>query len=223
MASRTDNHVCQPGRNAEPTLARCRVVRPPARVRKLFIITAALIVVAALVATTATAQSSPVQILSATVNADRSVSLTWNVPAGPWGGVVIVNPTSTTDASGEMQWQPGSTVSFATLASGAATYTTEVFSGPITEPVTLYAQVQLTDPLGNGGCGQGAIGGVNCDSQVVAMTLNPICAQVLAAPAYDTKVLARRGHWVKRKGRRVWVKPVYRRVHHPATYTTQCH
>ncbi len=92
----------------------------------------------------------------------------------------------------------------------------------ITQPTTVYAQVQLIDPFGDGSCTQGDFG-VDCDSQVIALTIQPICAQVETHAAYTTKKLVKRGHYVKRHGHRVWVKPKYKRVSHPATYETQCH
>lgn len=99
----------------------------------------------------------------------------------------------------------------------------------ITQPTTVYAQVELIDPFGDGSCSQGDFG-ADCDSQVIALTIQPICAQVLVKAAYTTKQLVKRGHWlrknghfVKRHGHRVWVKPTYKRVNHPAVYQSQCH
>jgi hypothetical protein len=99
----------------------------------------------------------------------------------------------------------------------------------ITQPTTVYVQVQLTDPYDDGGCQQGDFL-VDCDSQVVALTVNPICTRVQIREGYYTKALVRRGHWLKRHGHfvrrhghRVWVKPVYRRTYHPPVYQEQCH
>lgn len=99
----------------------------------------------------------------------------------------------------------------------------------ITQPTTVYVQVQLIDPFGDNSCTQGDLGD-DCDSQVIPLTIQPICAQVLVKKGYYTKKLVRRGHWLRRHGHyvlhhghRVWVKAVYRRVYHPPVYQTHCH
>lgn len=192
----------------------------------------ALLLAAALVAAAATAASasagSPVHIVSATVNPDRSVSVTWNVPSGEWEGVFIINPTSTADFTGEMPFG-GDTIEYDLLGTGWTNYKTLPLDLTIQRPTTIYAQVQLTDPYGNGGCEQGDLL-VDCDSQVVALTVNPICSKVLVKAGYYSKKLIRRGHWlrrnghyVRRNGHRVWVKARYRRVWHPPVYKTQCY
>ena len=69
----------------------------------------------------------------------------------------------------------------------------------ITQPTTVYAQVELIDPFGDGSCSQGDFG-ADCDSQVIALTIQPICAQVLVKAAYTTKQLVKRGHWLRKNG-----------------------
>ena len=180
---------------------------------------------------------------TATVNADRSVSVSWNVPEGANGGAFIVNTTSTTDFTGELPFDSvgDPTIEFDLLQSGWTNYKTLPLDMTITQPTTVYAQVQLIDPFGDGSCTQGDFG-VDCDSQVIPLTIQPICAQVqneagyyktvVVTPAHYTKKLVKRGHYVKRHGHRVWVKAKYVKVHHPAVtkqvwvppvYETQCH
>ena len=168
---------------------------------------------------------------TATVNSDRSISVNWNVPAGSYGGAFIVNTTSTTDFTGELPFDSvgDPTIEYDLIQSGWTNYKTLPLDLTITQPTTVYAQVQLIDPFNDGSCTQGDFGD-DCDSQVIPMTIQPICTQVLVKPAYYTKKLVRRGHWlrrnghyVRRHGHRVWVKAVYRKVFHPAVYQTQCH
>jgi hypothetical protein len=180
---------------------------------------------------------------TATVNSDRMVTFNWNVPAGSYGGAVIVNPTATTDSTGALPYAFGTTIDFHTVGAGTTTY----FSGvpldmTITQPTTVYVQVQLIDPFGDGSCTQGDFQ-TDCDSQVIPLTIQPICTQVLVTAgyyktvvvtqAYYTKKLAKRAHWllrnrhkvkwgtryhrpkyIKRRGY-VWVKARYTRVFHP--------
>lgn len=188
---------------------------------------------ALVLATSASAATSPVLIISATVNADRTVSVSWNVPAGSWGGVFVVNPTSTTDSTGEMPFVLGATIVYDRLATGWTNYKTRLpLKMNIQHPVTVYAQIQLIDPYdnGTGGCQQGVEYLVDCDSQVVALTIDPICSPVLIKAGHYSRKLIRRGHWlrrdghyVRRHGHRVWRKQLYRRVYHRPTYQTQCH
>ena len=216
--------------------------------RRLVLIVLALASVAAFAAPSALAD--PRISASATVNADRSVSVNWNVPAGSFGGSLIINPLPTTDFTGELPFDSvgDDTVDFDLLQAGWTNYKTLPLDMTITQPTTIYAQVQLTDPFDNGSCSQGDFG-ADCDSQVIPLTVQPICSQVLVTPAttkqvlvkaaYTTKKLVKNGHWLKshghfveRHGHRVWVEAVYRKTHHPATYETvtvpavyqsQCH
>jgi hypothetical protein len=184
---------------------------------------------------------------SATVNSDRSVSVNWNVSAGSFGGVFCTSTSSQTDFTGELTC-PIPTLSFNLLQPGWMNYRTLPLDMTITKPTTIYAQVQLIDPFDNGSCSQGDFG-ADCDSQVIPLTVQPICSQVLVTPAttkqvlvtaaYTTKKLVKKDHWlkshghfVKRHGHRVWVEAVYRTIHHPAAYETvtvsavyqsQCH
>lgn len=195
---------------------------------------AAIPVAAAFIlASTASAATSPVLIVSATVHADRRVSVSWNMPVGSWGGVLVINPTSTTDSTGEMPFVLGATIDYDLLAKGSTTYTTRLpLKMSVQQPVTVYAQVQLIDPYdnGTGGCHQGVQYVVDCDSQVIALTITPICGPVLKRAGYYSERLVRRGHWLKRHGHcvrrhghRVWVKAAYRRLYHPPVHQTQCH
>lgn len=190
--------------------------------------TAVLFVAAAIFVESASA-ASPVQIVSATVNADRSVSIGWNIPGGYYGGDLIINPTSATDSTGEMPFGD-TTIDYRLFGPGRTHYKTLPLNMTVQQPVTVYVQVQLIDPYDTGrGCQQGAYL-VDCDSQVVALTVAPICGKVLVKAGYYSKRMVRRGHWlrrdghfVRRHGRRVWVKAVYRRVYHPPVYQTRCH
>jgi hypothetical protein len=201
----------------------------------LLVLTAIAVAVEAafLRAVGASAASSPVQVISATVEADRRVSISWNIPVGSWGGVLVVNPTSTTDSTGEMPFALGVTIDYDLLATGRTHYRTRLpLKMNIQRPVTVYAQVQLIDPYdnGTGGCQQGVAYLVDCDSQVVGLTINPICTPVLIKGGDYSRKLVRRGHWLRRNGRyvqrhghRVRVRAVYRRVYHPPVYQTECH
>jgi len=188
---------------------------------------------------------------TATVNANRQVVFNWNEPTSTWGGAVIINTTSLTDATGELPFDAvgDPTIDFEDMTSaGLTTWTTLPLDMTITEPTTVYAQVQLIDPFGDGSCSQGTFG-ADCDSAVIPLTIQPICTQVVVTegyyktvvvtPAHYTKKLVKPGHWlrrnghyVRRHGRRVWVKAKYARVFHPAVtknvwvppvYSTQCH
>jgi hypothetical protein len=217
--------------------------------RFLLAIGAVVMVAAAMLVAKASAatQSSPVQITSATLNADRTLSVSWDVPVGTYGGVLVVVPSSTTDFTGAMPFDVG-TIGYDLLSSGWTNYKTLPLDMTIQQPTTIYVQVQLIDPYGDGTCQQGD-GLVDCDSQVVALTVNPICSPVTVTDGYYstdlvkasdyTKQLVHRGHWlrryghyVRRNGHRVWVKAVYRRIYHPAVSqqvwhppvtATQCH
>lgn len=208
--------------------------------RRLLLVAAAA---AAALATAATAAADPRISATATVDANRMVTFTWNVPMGSWGGAVIVNPTATTDSTGELPFSAGTTIEFNTVGAGATTY----YSGlpldmTITQPTTVYAQVELIDPFGDGSCTQGSFQ-TDCDSAVIPITIQPICTQVLVtagyyktevvSQAYYTKKLATPAHWLKHNGQRVkwskryqrpayirrnghvWVKATYKRVYHP--------
>lgn len=180
---------------------------------------------------------------TATVNSSRMVTYTWNVPAGSFGGAVIINPTPTTDSTGALPFSVATTIDYHTVGAGTTTY----YSGlpldmNITVPTTVYAQVQLIDPFGDGSCTQGDFQS-DCDSQIIPLTIQPICTQVVVTagyyntvvvtPAHYTKKLVKRAHWLLRKGKRVkwskryhrpqyvkrhghvWVKARYKRIFHP--------
>jgi hypothetical protein len=187
---------------------------------------------------------------TATANSDRSISVEWNVPAGSFGGAFIVNPTSTVDFTGELPFDsPGDdTIDYNLLQSGWTNYKTLPLYMTITQPTTVYVQVQLIDPFNDDTCTQGDFA-TDCDSQVIPLTIQPICTQVVTQqgyykavvvkPAHLTKKLVERGHWLRRNGRyvrklghRVWVKAKYKKVYHPAVtkqvwvppvYSTECH
>lgn len=190
---------------------------------------AAVVLAAAFILVKSASAASPVQIVAATVNADRSVSVSWNIPASSWGGDLIINPTSTTDPTGGMPFG-STTVDYQIFGSGRTHYTTLPLRMSIQSPVTVYVQVQLIDPYDNTlSCQQGG-DLVDCDSQVVALTVTPMCTQVLVKAGYYTKTLVRRGHWlrqhghfVRRHGHRVWVKAAYRHIYHRPVYETRCH
>jgi hypothetical protein len=190
-----------------------------------------------------TASADPRISATATVNADRMVTYTWNVSAGSFGGAVIINPTATTDSTGALPFSVLTTIDYHTVGAGTTTY----YSGlpltmNITQPTTVYAQVQLIDPFGDGSCTQGDFQ-TDCDSQVIPLTIQPICTQVVVTAgyyktevvtqAYYTTKLVKRAHWLMRDGRRVkwskryhrpqyvrrhgyvWVKATYKRIFHP--------
>jgi hypothetical protein len=180
---------------------------------------------------------------TATVNSDRSISVNWNFPAASDGGAFIVNPTSTTDFTGELPFDSvgDETIDYNLIQSGWTNYKTLPLDMTITQPTEVYVQVQLIDPFGDGSCTQGDFG-VDCDSQVIPLTIQPICTQVVVTagyyktvtvtPARYTKKLVKRGHYVRRHGHRVWVKAKYKRTFHPAVtkqvwvppvYSTDCH
>jgi hypothetical protein len=168
-------------------------------------------------------QPHPQVSATANVNSDRSVSVSWNIPAGSYGGTLIINPTSLTDVTGELPFDAvgDQTIDFNLLNTGMTSYKTLPLDMTITQPTTLYLQVQLDNPFADGSCSQGDLY-TDCDSQVVPLAIQPICTKALTKAAYYTKKLVRRGHYVRRHGHRVWVKPVYKRVRHPAVYHTQC-
>lgn len=178
------------------------------------------------------AATSPVQITSATVYANRTISVSWDIPVGQWGGALMINPTAATDATGEMPFEAGTTIDYELLNTGSTHYTSKLpLKMTVQQPVTVYVQVQLIDPWynGTGGCQQGNYL-ADCDSQVVALPIDPICREVLVKAGYYSKVLVRRGHWLRRHGRYVhqhgqgvWVKARYRRIWHPPVYETRCH
>ena len=81
----------------------------------------------------------------------------------------------------------------------------------------------------------------DCDSQVIPLTIQPICTQTVVTQGHYTKKLVKRAHWLLRHGKRVkwsnryhrpqyvkrhghvWVKAVYKQVWVPPVYSTQCH
>ena len=168
---------------------------------------------------------------TATANTDRSVSVSWNVPAGSFGGDLITNTTSLTDVTGAFPFNAvgDPTIDFNLLNTGMTSYKTLPLNMTITQPTTVYLQVQLIDPFGDGSCSQGDFY-VECDSPVVPLTIQPICTQVLVRAGYYTKKLVKRGHWLRshghyvlRHGDRVWIKAKYKKIWHPPVYETQCH
>lgn len=206
--------------------------------KKIFAVLS-VVVLAAIMA--GTAKADPRITATATINADRSVSVSWNVPASSWGGAFCVSASSLTDFTGELACQIPD-LSYNLLQEGWTNYKTLPLDMNITQPTTIYAQVQLIDPFGDGSCSQGDFG-ANCDSQVMALTVQPICTQVVTTPgyyktvvvtaAYYSKKLVARAHYLKRNGHRVkwtrkyhrpkyskkhgwvWVNAVYRQVYHP--------
>ena len=90
--------------------------------KKMLLALAAAAAVAAVLASSALAD--PRITASATVNADRSVSVSWNVPEGSYGGAFIINPLSTTDFTGEL---PPDSVGDDTIFSRQAGRTTRRF------------------------------------------------------------------------------------------------
>jgi len=189
-------------------------------VRRFLLLLAAVLVAAAW-ASTAMANGG-VQVTSATVNSDRSVSISWNTPVAIFGGSVVVNSTPTTDSTGELPYG-ADTIYTEVLNAGWTSATTVPLHMTITRPTTIYVQVTLNSVLGvgNSTCDQG-LNLVNCDSQVVALTVQPICAQVKTAAGYHKKVLVRRGQWLRLNGHRVWVKAKYKQVSVPPSYHTEC-
>ena len=179
---------------------------------------------------------------TATVNSDRSVSVSWNVAAGEFQGAFIINTTSLADATGELPFDAvgDPTIEFDLLNTGWTSYKTLPLDVTITQPTTVYAQVQLDDPFGDGSCSQGPVF-VDCDSQVIPLTIQPICTKKLVTPGHPAKKLVKRGHWLLHDGKRVkwseryhrpryaerqgyvWVKPTYKRGWVPPVYKTTCH
>jgi hypothetical protein len=182
------------------------------------------------------------RISATAVDSDRSVSVSWNVPAGSNGGSFIINPLATTDFTGELPFDSvgDQTIEYDLLQTGWTNYKTLPLDMTITQPTTVYAQVQLIDPFGDDSCTQGDFG-VDCDSAVIPLTIQPICTTVVVTPAYYSKKLVSRGHYLKRNGHRVkwisrylhpkyakrngwvWVKAVYKRIYHPAVTQQSCH
>ncbi len=188
------------------------------------------------------AEADPRIAATAVVNPDRTVSVTWNVPAGSFGGAFIINPLATTDFTGELPFDSvgDTTIEYDLLQAGWTTYKTLPLHMTITQPTTVYAQVQLINPFGDGSCTQGPFGS-DCDSVVIPLTVQPICETTVVTPAYYTRVLVKRGHYLERNGHRVkwtrryhkpkyrrrsgwvWVNPVYKRLYHPAVTQQTCH
>jgi hypothetical protein len=206
--------------------------------RRKYVLLAAL---AAALVYASSALADPRISATATVDANRMVTYTWNVPAGSFGGAVIINPTPTTDSTGALPFSVGATIDFHTVGAGTTTY----YSGlplvmTITQPTTVYAQVQLIDPFGDGSCTQGDFQ-TECDSVVIPLTIQPICTTTVVTPAYYSKQLAKRAHYLRRNGHYVkwssryrtpkylkrhglvWVKAVYRQVYHPAVTQQSCY
>lgn len=183
------------------------------------------------------AKADPRISASAVVNSDRSVSISWNVPAASWGGSLIINPTTLTDVTGALPFDAvgDETIEYDLLNTGMTSYRTLPLDMTITEPTTIYLQVQLIDPFNDGTCEQGSFY-TECDSDVIPLTIQPICTQVLVTagyyqtvttaagyyktvtvtPAHYVKKLVKRAHYVIRMGRRVKVKAKYRKVLVPA-------
>lgn len=180
---------------------------------------------------------------SAAVNSDRSVSVSWNVPASSWGGALTINTTSLTDVTGELPFDAvgDPTIDYNLLDTGMTSYRTLPLDMTITQPTTIYLQVQLIDPFGDGSCAQGDFYS-DCDSAVIPLTVQPICTQtvvtagyyktVTVTPGHYVKKLVKKAHWVKRNGRRVrvkakyrqvWVAPVTQQQWVPPVYSTTCH
>lgn len=177
----------------------------------------------------------------ATVNSDRSVSVSWNVPAGQFEGEFIIDTTSLQDATGELPFDAvgDPTIEFDLLDSGWTTYRTLPLDMTITKPTTVYAQVQLDDPFGDSSCSQGDVF-TDCDSQVIPLTIQPICTKTLKTPGHYAKRLVKRAHWLLHHGKRVkwsrryrrpqyakrhghvWVKARYKKVWVPPVYETDC-
>jgi hypothetical protein len=190
----------------------------------------AVAVALALVGATNALASSPV-IATATVNADRSISVTWNLSSNTSGDVVTVSSSDATDSTGEMTWNPDTNLSYSDIpGAGQTSYTTKPLDMTITQPTTIYLQVWLVMPYWDGsnwyGCGQGSQGALvdsDCDSQVVALTVQPICTQTLVTAGHYVEKLVKRAHVIKRNGRRIRVKATYRKVWVPPVYSTSCH
>src|SRR6266566_1394514 len=111
----------------------------------------ALLLAVALIAALVGANSAladPRISATAVVNSDRSVSVSWNVPAGPYGGAFIINPLATTDFTGELPFDSvgDQTIEYDLLQTGWTNYKTLPLDMTITQPTTVYAQVQLIDP-----------------------------------------------------------------------------
>jgi hypothetical protein len=211
--------------------------------RALMKLSAAAIPVAALgLVVVSSALADPRISATATANPDRSISVNWNIPASTYGGAFIVNTTSTTDFTGELPFDyvGDPTIDFDLIQSGWTTYKTLPLNMTITQPTTVYAQVQLIDPFNDGSCTQGDFG-ADCDSQVIPLTIQPICSQTVVTPGHYTKKLLKRAHWLRRHGKRVkwskryhrpqyakrhgyvWVKATYKQVWVTPVYETQCH
>lgn len=205
--------------------------------RRKYVLLAALL---AALACASPALADPRISATATVDANRMVTWTWNVPAGSYGGSVIINPTAQTDSTGALPFS-GTTIDFHTVGAGTTTYYSGVpLDMTITAPTIVYAQVQLIDPFGDGSCTQGDFQ-TDCDSQVIPLTIQPICTTTIVTPAYYSKKLVKRAHYLRRNGHyvkwtkryhrpkyakkhgRVWVNAVYKRVYHPAVTQQSCH
>ena len=136
---------------------------------KRLVVFAAMLALALVMASSALAD--PRISATATVNSDRSVSVSWSPAAGEFGGAFIINTSPQTDATGELPYND-STIEFDSLNAGATSYKTSPLQGlAITQPTTVYAQVQLIDPFGDGSCTQGT--GADCDSQVIPLIIQP--------------------------------------------------
>lgn len=157
-------------------------------------------------------------------------------PASSWGGALIINSTSLADVTGELPADAvgDETIAYDLLNTGMTSYQTLPLDMTITEPTTIYLQVQLIDPFNDGSCSQGAFY-ADCDSAVIPLTVEPICTQTLitagyyetvtvtagyyktvtVTPAHYVKKLLKKAHYVTRNGRRVRVKAKYRRVRVP--------
>ena len=190
----------------------------------------AVAVAVALVGATSAFAGSPV-LATATVNADRSISVAWNLSSNTSGDVVTISTSNATDSTGEMTWNPDTNLSYSDIpGAGQTSYTTKPLDMTITQPTTIYLQVWLVMPYWDGsnweGCGQGNQGRLvnsDCDSQVVALTIQPICTQTLVTAGHYVKKLVKRAHFIKRNGRRIRVEAQYRKVSVPAVYSTTCH
>lgn len=211
--------------------------------KKIFAVIAVALIAAAMASV---AKADPRISATAVVNSDRTVTFTWNVPSSlQWGGAVIVNPTSQTDGTGALPFDGFGEDTLAYKLTGYGTTSVQTIyplDMNITQPTTVYGQVQLIDPFGDGSCTQGDFF-TECDSQVIPITVQPICTQVVVTPgyyktvvvtaAYYSKKLVARAHYLIRHGHKVkwtrkyhrpkyskkhgwvWVNAVYKQVYHP--------
>jgi hypothetical protein len=186
---------------------------------RIFVIAVAVFSAFGLAVTVAGAAPAAGQMITITnvlVSPDRHVTVDWT---GPPNGIefgalqIATKPDTGTDGD----FFSENRVVFDLLTKGQQHY---VGSDALRAPGTYYVRVTgwwdgySPDDYVNYGV---------VYSQVSAFDAAPICQRVLVTPGHYVKKLVRKGHWVKRNGKRVWVKPVYRKVWVAPVYRNDCH